>query len=165
MTVASADVYTAINTAWDTRDLEDVFKALWDSSLVDSYSALNDGEAAPKQPMPYCVLEADATTTTDRMSGPVGSLREVRNVPIRFNIHAIAVEGDDRSPKELAGDLAEEIMKVFGGHPTTTPESLSLSNGNHLWTEFVSDYGVLDDENEYHWIINYLVKVDLAVKT
>ncbi len=164
MTIASADVYTAINTAWDARDLETTFKDFW-SEGTDDFPALHDGEATPKQPFPYCVMEVDPTTTTDRMSGGVDSLREVRDIPIRFNIQVTTVENDDRSEKEIAAFLAEEVMKVFGGHSTVAPESLSLSSGNHLWTQFVSDFGVKTDENMYQWIINYLVKVDLPVKT
>ncbi len=164
MTIASADIYTAINTVWDARDLEVTFKDFW-SEGTDDFPALHDGEATPKQPFPYCVMEADATTTTDRMSGGVNSLREIRDIPIRFNIQATTVSGDSRSQKEIAAFLAEEVMKVFGGHKDTAPEALTLSSGNHLWTQFVSDYGVETGENMYHWIINYLVKVDLPVKT
>ncbi len=164
MTIASADVYTAINTAWDAGNLEDTFKAFW-SEGTDDFPALHDGEATPKQPFPYCVMEADPTTTTDRMSDGVDSLREIREVPIRFNIQATTVENDSRSEKEIAGFLAEEVMKVFGGHATATPASLSLTSGSYIWTEFVSDYGVKTDENMYQWIINYLIKVDLPVKT
>ena len=73
------------------------------------------------------------------------------------------MDGQD-SQKVVAATLSEEIMKVFGGHPTVRPTALTLSNGNHLLTTYQNDFGLFEGEDEYSWTVNYLVKVDVPVQ-
>lgn len=162
MSVNSAALLAAIVTAWNAADLDNDFTALWESSVTDSeYTALNDTEAAPTQPFPYCVYEQAPGGVDTRMSGHDATERhEIRNIPITFNVHARTRDGDGRTAKEIAATLAEEITKVFGGHPTQAPAELTVDNGGALPTQYITDYGVKTDDNEYQWVINYLFRID-----
>ncbi len=162
--INSADVCKAINSAWDASGLNAVFKSLWDVANEDDFPVLHDQEASPEQPFPYCVMDEFSARTTSRMSGSLDVKQEIRDVLVRFNIHAQEVDGDARTAKRIAADLVEEVMKVFGGHPTVSPTaSMTLDNGAHLITQYQSDFCVREDEDKYLWGINYLLRLDVPV--
>ena len=167
MSVASASVHKAVNTVWDASTLNASFLALRDASVVDAdFPVLNDQEATPAQPFPYCVYEQSSSSTTDRMSGAGSTIREIRDVSWNFHIHAREVDGDARTAKEIAADLAEEVMKVFGGHPTVAATDLSpsLDNSGFLISEYQTDFGVRSGEDdEYRWDVQYILKVDVPL--
>ena len=165
MSIASADLLKAINTAWDASTLDATFKALWAASVTDSeWVVLEDQEAMAEHPFPYVVFEQTEGTTTDRMSGGASAIREIRDVPVSFRVHAREISGDSRTAKEIAAYLAEEIMKVFGGHPSTAVTgTMTLTNGNHLITQYQTDYGVRTSDSEYQWTLNYLFRLDVPV--
>ena len=164
MSVNTADLCKAINAAWDAAGLDAKFQAYWDAGVDASrWEILNDQQAAPGQPYPYCVMGEPAGTVVSRMSGGVNHLRHVRDVNIRFDVYAKATGGS--TAKEVAADLAEEIMKVFGGHPTDPAGTadLTLDNGKHLTTELDSDWCVRLGDDEYMWAVSYLFKLDVPV--
>ena len=164
MSVASADIMKSINAAWNASTLDATFKALWPDPTDATFPVMHDQEASPGQPFPYCVAEQFTGNTTDRMSGGPDSLREVRESTVRFHIHTMPVDGDLRSEKEIAAYLAEEMMKVFGGHPTVAPTAtLALDNGNVLWMKYENDFGIRPDETYYEWLLHYAVMSDVPV--
>jgi hypothetical protein len=166
MSIASADLHRAISKAWNRGGLDDVFQALWGSGATASeFSSLCDRQAAAGNPFPYCVFEQLPGVTINRMSGGVSALREIRDVLWSFRIHTRDISGDDRAAKEIAADLAEEVMKVFGGHPTVAAShpALYMDHGKHLITQYQNDYGVRTGDDEYQWIVEYLFRLDVPV--
>lgn len=164
MSVAAADLHKAVNTAWDNASLDGKFTALWDSDVTASeYEPLNDGEGDPSLPMPYCVFEQSAGNTSSRASAYGSYLREIRDISWEFRVHARTISGDTRTPKEIAAYLIEEIMKVFGGHPTQAPTGLTLDNGNFLIAQYQNDYGIRTGDDEYEWIVAYVFRIDVPV--
>lgn len=164
--IGSADLHKAINTVWDASGLEALFTAYWESG-VGEFLALNDQEASPSQPFPFCVFMLDPSMKMNRMSGLEGcsdEIREIRDVPLRFTVHSRKMDNQSDSEKVIGATLLEEVIKVFGGHPTTKPTALTLDNGNHLITTYQNDYGVRTGEDEYAWVVNYLLKVDVPVQ-
>ena len=160
MAVGSADLWKSINAAWDASSLDTLFRAVSSGSHV----VLHDQQASPGQAHPYCVVSQMSQNTVNRMSGGVDSLREVRDTQVQFNIYAEEVSGDSRSAKQIAAYLAEEVMKVFGGHPTTAPTgSMTLDNGNVLINEYQTDYGVRIDDDEFLWVVTYTIRADVPV--
>lgn len=167
MSVNLADLYTAVNAAWEASGLNALFLALRAAGIVDGdFPVLHDQEASPDQPYPYCVMDRiPGSTTINRMSGGATGIREVRDIPVKFNVYAGEVVGDSRSAKAIAVYLAEEVMKVFGGHPSSSPSAtITLSNGNHLMTRFENDFGIRIDDNEYQWVIAYTFRVDVPIQ-
>jgi len=160
MTVAAADLQKAILVAWNTSSLPATFTALGAGSVM-----LHDQEAPPGASYPYVVMEELAgASVTMRMSGGSTSQRIVRDVPVTLHVYAAIVDEDSRSAKQIAAHLAEEILKVFGGHPTIRPTAeLSLDNGNHLITRYLNDYGIRTGDDEYEWKIDYEFRLDVPV--
>ena len=169
MTVAAADLCKAVNAVWDASALDATFKGLWAPSVVEAdWEVLHDGSgfaegASAGQPFPYVVFDQPGGGTTDRMSSKGAFVREIRDMPFTFRVHARAIAGDVRTAKQVAADLAEEVMKVFGGHPVTHPAGLTLDNGNFLITRYVNDYGVRTGEDEHLWTIAYSFRIDVPV--
>ncbi len=164
MSVNTADICKAVNTLWDAQTLDAAFKALWDSDVdASEWEVLNDMDASPDQPLPYAIFEVALPVTTDKMSGVGLQIREVRDVPLSFNVYAKQVEGDSRTAKEIAAYLVEEIMKVFGGHPSDNPQDMALDNGNFLINRYLNDFSVRVGDEEFQWTINYAIRVDVPV--
>lgn len=168
MSIGLADLQSAIVKTWNDSELNYEFRSLWPDTSDTNLPVLHDQESMPKQPFPYCVM--GVMDSKERISRSFGSIvdgkhtkHEVRPVRIEFHVHARAIEGDQRSAKEIAGYLAEQVMKVFGGHPTTKPANLTLSNGGHLLTQYESDYPLREELYHYDWIISYKMLVDVPV--
>jgi len=164
MTLAgSAELHEAINTTWEASSLNADFNDSWAAGESSRFNVLNDGEASPEQPFPYCVFEIEAGSVDVRMSGGDSLNREIRDVPGRFTVYASEIDGDSRTAKEVVADLAEKVMEIFGGHPSTSPEDLTLDNAKHLITLFVSDFGLRKANTVHSWIINYNFRLDVPV--
>jgi len=152
----------SINTVWDESTLDATFKALWPATPDgDDFPVLHDVEAIGEQPWPYCVFEIQPGTVSERMSKGVGDLWMIRDVPAAFKIHAAEVDDDDRTAKQIAAHLAEEVMKVFGGHPSDAPEDMMLDNGNHLATLYQNDFPIREDNDLWMWTVSYIFRVDV----
>ncbi len=165
MPIASADIHKTVNTVWDASTLNASFLALRDASVNDDeFPVLNDQEATPEEPFPYCVFEITSSSTTDRMSGIGSTIREIRDVSFNFHVHTREIDGDSRTAKEIAAALAEEVMKVFGGHPVVAATDLVLDNGNFLISEWQNDFGVrLGKDDEYRWDVMYIFRIDVPL--
>ncbi len=164
MSIASADIHKAINVVWDVSTLDTLFKALWEDPTSTEFPVLQDQEGTPTQPFAYVVFEQTSSSTVERSSADGNTKREIRDIEVRWNIHARAVDGDGRDAKEIAAYLAEEIMKVFGGHPTVNPTgTMTLDNGKHLITQYINDFGVRTGDDEYQWVLIYNMRVDVPV--
>jgi hypothetical protein len=163
--IGTADLHTAIETKWVASGLDDKFKAFWDSSIDDdNFTVLNDSEASPHQPFPYCIFSTNKPQTKTRMSSSSTGKLELRNVQLQFRIWSDKVKTDARSAKQIAAYLAEEVMKVFGGHPTVPSTDMELSNGGICQSQFGIDYGVRDDNlYKYCWTIEYNLLLDIPV--
>lgn len=162
MSVGTADVAKAVETLWESSELGDTFEGYWSESQRERYVTLNEGEAAPGTPFPYAVYREEAIEVTGRMSSTTADRkRHIREVPWVFEIHAqqTAVKG----AKQLASELAEEVLKVFGGHPTRKPSSLNLDTGNFLVAQYVTDHGERTGDDTHVWTVRYNLKLDVPV--
>jgi hypothetical protein len=157
--IGSADLMNAVSAAWTASGLDALFVALGGAQPV-----LNDQEARPGQAFPYCVLDQLSGPVKTRMSGAGAAKRAIRDVGMRFNVHAKTVAGDGRKASAIAAYLAEEVMKVFGGHPTTaTSAAITLDNGHHLITQYQDDFGIRTGDDEHQWVVVYNHRVDVPV--
>ena len=162
--ITSADLMKAVETVWSEYTLDSTFKNWWTESQRSSYLTLHDQEALAGQPMPYCVVQEEASNTQGRMSSRNKTGRfETRDVIYQFNVHARQFAGIDKGAKDIARELAEEIIKFYGGHPTVQPKQLILDNGDVLLAQYQTDYPVRTGDEEYQWIIRYLFRLDVPV--
>lgn len=161
MSVSGADIAKGINALWNSSDLDDQFTAFWTATEIANNPVLNDDEATPGNAFPYCVFKVDPGTTITRMSAGEGLKQQIRTVPLIF--HVFAKQNSGTSAKQIAANMAEEILKIYGGHPEVNPTDMSLDHGNFLITQLVNDYGVRVEDSVYQWIINYNIMVDVPV--
>jgi len=162
MSVSAADIHNAINVLWNSSGLDGKFTTLRESVTTD-FPVLNDMEAAGSAVFPYCVMEQGEMVTTSRMSSTGLFIREIRDVGWFFRVHAKDVSGASRNAKQIATYLAEEIMKVFGGHPTGNPTKPELAHGGFLIAEFLRDFSIREDDDNYMWTVEYAFRVDVPV--
>lgn len=159
---ASYDLHKAIVKVWDDFSLDSVFNASWEESLRSKFLVLNDSEAQPDQPWPYCVFSIVRSSTNSRSNGNgVNQVQEYRQTPLTFNVHARNTT--TTSGKRLAAEAAEEITQIFGGHSTVKPKEAALTQGGVLNLQYLTDYGVRTGTEEYQWVIEYMVHSDIPM--
>ena len=162
MAVGQADLLQSINAVWDASTLDALFKALWPATPGgDDFSVLHDALAGGEQPWPYCIFDVQPGSISDRMSKGTNDLWRTEDIPVEFKVFATEVSGDSRSAKGIAAYLVEEIMKVFGGHPTVTPDDLVLDNGNHLVTLYQTAFYIREDNAHWMGSVSYLFRLDI----
>ncbi len=164
MATPGGELTEAIVATWDAAGIDSEFTNLWKNGADSEFPVLHDREASPGQPFPYCVFRQDERFRKDRMSGgSPGNLNEISETPYDFRIHArTIIAGDNRTAKKIANDLAEHIMKIFGGHKEVAPQPINLDG--LLEFRYDSDVGVRTGDDEYLWIVSYEALVDTCVK-
>lgn len=147
MTVGLAELHEAIVTNWNLA------ATLW------------SGEAPPGESFPYVVFQQGADVIAARMSGSgtnVSANQRIHDVPVEFRCHT--QKSGALSAKEEAAALAEEVMKIYGGHPTNKPTALGMTSGQHVITQLISEFDVKTSDDVHMWTLVYNFKVDLPVK-
>lgn len=166
MSIGSADVVKKIVSLWGASTLDATFKAYWSASdLAENFIVLNDKIAEGVAPYPYCNFELDEPRVSGRMSGLTSGIKQqIREYPLTFTIHARDA-GGSKSAKEIAADMAEAVMAVFGGHPTTTNsvDGASLDNGGILISQYQSDFALRENIENWAWVIKYSIRADVPV--
>ena len=161
MSVAGAAIHKAVATLWSSSGLNTLFQAYWPVADRSLYTSLNDGEAAPGTPFPYAVFTARAPNVRTRMSGEDASKQYINDQPWLFEVHA--GPSGSSSAKEVAATVAEEIIKVFGGHPTQSPQSLTLDHGRVLIVQYQNDWGERESDDVHKWMVEYNIRTDVPV--
>lgn len=168
MAVGAADFHKAITAIWIASGLDAKFNTRWASANQSKFTVLNDTEASPSQPFPYCVFEDHGQTVTERCSGGSADAntegRETRDGLWAFRVHAR--DDGTNSAKVIASLLAEEIMKVFGGHPSVTPMAaiVMLDHGGILQSQYQTEIPIREESREnYSWTVSYKFTLDVPV--
>lgn len=165
MSVAAADVYRAVVALWNSSNISNQFTAHWSVSNTAEFPVLNEKEAEGAHPFPYAVFELMAPSVKTRMTGSTAiTNQELRDVSCRFKVLARDAAGS--SAKIIAATLAEEIMKVFGGHPTVQGQfnDYAMTHGHILNSQYQTDFAVREDIGVYAWVVQYILKTDVPVR-
>jgi hypothetical protein len=164
--IGLADFYKTIAVAWNAANLDAPFTAYWSIPNRLTFTVLNDHMAEGAQPFPYCVLRVEEGKTETRMtSGTHNVKREIRRLPVRFTVHARDM-ASGKSAKLIAAELAAEITKVFGGHPTEPPriDGRAMDNGHVLIAQYQGETAVREGTEVYGWVVRYFMTLDVPVR-
>lgn len=164
MSILASDLHKAIIKVWNDSALNATFRSYWKAADTTEFPVIHDQEAGPAQPFPYCVFNQDSGSTISRMSNRIDKGRfEIYDVPWEFHVHSRSFVNVNKSAKQIAIELVEDIIKVFGGHPTSIPVIPVLDNGAVLQSQYESDYGTRDGDEEWSWILRYRFLMDVPV--
>ena len=157
-------LHTAIQALWQSSGLDWEFQRLRDAA-GRVMPSLFDGAADPGCKHPYCVFMQQGGFTQSRDSGHNTSEKhEIRDVPLEFRVHANTRRGYERTAKQVAADLAELVMRQFGGHPTQAPAAFpTLANGAVLLIQYQTDYCVREGDEEFLWVVSYIFRADMPL--
>ena len=131
-------------------------------------TTLRSGAPEPDDVLPYVVFQEAATIENSRSSegtGDSGNTKRIDlDVPIVFRCYA--GQSATKNAKVIAEALAEDIKKIFGGHPQQAPASpiLDMPNASHLQTRFLTETNARIDEGLHMWQLTYVFKVDMPVR-
>lgn len=142
---------------WNDSGLNAKFKAYWRNPQNVEYQILQDQEAKPTPPGPYCVYEIGEPVPVAHMTGrkKAHTENQLQNVPFQLRIHASEANG--KSGKKVAIELAKHVVAAFDD------QFLDFGYDTHVNTTKEVDFGTHEDDNEYLWVIPYLWLVDVAL--
>lgn len=163
---ATTDLHRAIVAVWNDN-LDEVFKTYWAEADKSVYLTLNEGEASPGTPAPYCIFEQTSSTFVNRMSGTESAAESKRMLGeylITFRIHTTALTTTEQTAKEIAADLLDALMQSYGGHPTATPKRELMCEYNVLNMQYRNDYSMRTGDNEHLWTIEYAATLDVPYR-
>lgn len=162
--INAIDIHRAVTKLWDDQGLDGFFKERWSVTDASNHIVLLDSEASPGQPFPYCVFDAGRPAVQDRSSAANQSinLRETREIAFNFNVHA--KQHGITPAKILAAELIEKIIEVFGGHPTKKAKTLCLTHGGVLLCQYQTDFGIKTGDQEWQWVVEYMILYDVPVR-
>ena len=159
----SAQLEEGLVALWNSSGLNALFQAFWTATQILANPVLHDTEASPGQAFPYCVYNVTTPTTISRDSGHDSiEKHEIRDTPIEFRIHAQSSGG--LSAKRIAADMANEVIKIFGGHPSVSPTAMTLTDGGVMLNQYQNDFGLRTEDDNHLWMINYLAKLDVPMR-
>lgn len=181
MASGSGEVRRAIIDRWNESNLDDGYTQWWTQEQIDASIALTLDPPPAGTPFPSCALDFDPGRVVSRMSSDSDFKREVREYRIAFKVYSLNFSpavlealghevGDPNIPTvaELAQERIEDIIRVYGGHPTESPLPLTIQNGNVLQVRYDSDAikELYDSENTsigIIWRAEYSIWVDVPV--
>jgi len=161
------DIEKGLVRVWDDEALDAHFSQYWTTGQSDEFLLLNDTEAPGGQPFPYCNFSVSSGATTSRSSAATTGranvrIQEIRQHPIQFQIYARNIINVGNA-KRVAAAMAEEVMRVYGGHPEYSPKVWDLDHGGILLCQYQNDFGARMPEDEHLWTINYQLTADVPV--
>lgn len=141
------NVERAIVARWRDAGLNERFRAEWDNPANANYEPLNDGEARPTPPGPYCVYNLGVPRKTSSMSGKTSDTTiEVSAVPLEFRVHAVT--SGRESGKSRAARLAAYVAEAFD---PATP--LDICGDSWVQTSRTADNALRLGDDEWVWVL------------
>jgi hypothetical protein len=141
---------------WEETNLDAAFRSYWpQDDKRDRYEPLNDDEARPDCPHPYCVYEREPPIDKGHSTGgtPATEYRYL-DVPILFRIHAKASGSD--SAESVAETVAMLVKRAFDpGTPL-----LGIAPDRHLGTIAEEDWTLREGDQEWMYVVRYLIKTE-----
>lgn len=161
--IGQADIQQAIYRLWDNYDLDDRFNnPYWfPKTQRDEYLVLHDTAVDDETPWPYCIVQIGNPVTASRAAYDRSSKRREADTPLTFMTHARDANNRGVNGKDLARQLAEVIIEHYGGHPEKAPKRMRLDYGGVLHCQYQTDYCVPLGNQEFRWVIEYLIKSDV----
>jgi hypothetical protein len=147
MARGSWSVAEAVKKRWDSKSLEDQFRALWGDKRDDPrWLALNDTEARPETPTPYCIYEQGESRPRTNMTGKTASTsQQIQDVPIQFTVYG--------RTKTQAKDFAKLVAGAFD------KADLDMQDDALVTIIRGSDFSARADDKTWSWTIQYTVRL------
>lgn len=164
--MSSANIDSAIAARWKSRNLNALFKQFWDNPAEDKFHPLNDSEARPQTPMPFCIYEKG---TPLRQSGSTGAQCEPENhieywvQPVTFRLHAATPKSTSRWYGRTGKDILREIIGqsypdgygILGAFDDYAGLLTLGGNDVHSHTETGADFHQREDDDVWLWVLNF----------
>lgn len=141
------NVERGIIARWREAGLDDLFRAEWDDPTNARYEPLNDGEARPEPPGPYCVYNLGVPRRTASMSGKTADTTiDVSAVALEFRIHAVT--SGRESGKSRAARLAAKVAEAFD-----PVNPIEICGDSWIQTARTSDNALRLGDDEWVWVL------------
>ena len=145
---------------WELENLDAEFRAYWSDPSAMQYSPLNDGEARPTPPGPYCVYEKQIPIVEGHDSGrSSATTNQSQRVTVQFTIHAKSTAA--LSGKAIAKALAEKVCAAFD--PDRGP--LDIAPDSLVETIRGADWHIREGDQEWAWVVTYDYVIDSVYDT
>lgn len=160
----SWNVHAAISTRWTDAGLDAKFRAEWATPTDTDHQPLNDTEARPSTPVPYCCFEVEQPVTLGHSTGIGSSATERKHVRVGvvFSVFAKRKEATGESGKSVAARMLQQVCAAFD--PVAGHWPIPDGCGDYLQRiERVADWLVRGDQNAYEASVRYELFIDQII--
>ena len=163
--MSSANIDSAIATRWRQKNLNALFRQFWTNPAESAYWPLNDTEARPNTPMPYCVYEKGTPIRNGNSTGrecEPENLIEYWQQSITFRLHA-ATKTTGPHANRTGKDILREIIGqgypdgygVLGAFDDFAGRLTMGGNDTHSHTETGGDFHTREDDDVWVWVLQF----------
>jgi hypothetical protein len=164
MTVGALELHAAVVALWNNSELDWACKQYWETSKVARWPSLGESMLGPECPFPYATFTIGDFEVISRTTGlAVGIKRAIRSAPLTFTIYAKQLPANARTAKTIAASILDQLLQVFGGHPTVRPQRLECVHSHFLNCQYETDYGMTVEDDVYQHVVSYRLMVDSPI--
>jgi len=144
-----------IAAKWESAGLDTTFKNEWPAGN-GAYQPLNDQEARPETPTPYCIYEKfDPIIIGHHTGSRSGSEhQQIQRIPVQFRIHAKTTSSE--SGKAIAKRMATAVMEAYD----PGNDRISIDPDCHLVVYRGPDFHTRLGDEEWVWVCMYDFLID-----
>lgn len=164
--MSSVNIDSAIALRWKQRNLNSLFKQFWTNPAETAFHPLNDTEARPLTPMPYCVYEKGTAVRTGNSTGrdcEPANLIEYWQQPVSFRLHAATPARGSAHFGRTGKDILREIIGqgypdgygVLGAFDDMAGRLTMGGNDTHSHTETGADFHTREDDDVWVWVLQF----------
>ena len=163
--MSSATIDQAIAPRWRQKNCNALFKQFWTNPAESKFHPLNDTEARPLTPMPYCVYEKGTPIANGRSTG---SQCEPENeveywiLPVTFRLHAATPASGPhfgRTGKdilrEIIGQSYPDGYGILGAFDDYSGNLNLGGNDRHSQTITGADFHTREDDDVWVWVLQF----------
>ena len=148
----------AVESHWNKHQLDADFRRKWSNPTATTYQPVDDGQARPSPPGPYCVFTSETPTIVARMTGTrSGETRVIVSWPFTFAVHAKSTASE--SGKEISQWLARKVAEAFDPN-----QPVEIDGAAHVQTERGPDWPRREGDDETVWTLRFRWLVDASIR-
>jgi len=148
---------SAIARRWESAGLDSVFEMFWPADKRGRFESLNDHEARPETPFPYCIYDrTEVFSGRNHSAGEASAVEEImyEDIPIEFHIHT--KPAGTRDGRAVAVELLCIVQAAFD----PGAELFDLSPDRHECTIAMGDWFEREGDQEWMGVLAYTVRME-----
>ena len=146
----------AVAQRWEAAGLDGYFKAFWPAIKRGRFHVLNDQEARPETPFPYCIYDRIKPIIFGHSTGWASAAEEEQYIWSSVHFRIYSQQAGSRTAKAVVEQLTLAVKTVFDpGTPL-----LLMPPDRHENTVVDGEHMERVDDETYLSVISYMIRCE-----